>query len=515
MTDNGRFMFIYPDVGGKGLNFSPAIEILSSYMKREGINVSMIHLNWEYAVRPDDYDKINQQIKEFGPDIIGITSTTFQYPVSCKVAANIKESGWKGLLILGGIHATISPDDLAESPFDAFAIGEGELTLTKLMSKYIHGEDITDIRGINIKSNGKIIKNPYPEVLEDLDVLPLRDYEIINAKKILELSKGWFSISFSRGCPYACKFCINQKLRKDYTASIKTKYYRCQSVIKVIADLLEYIQRYPEIKMFNFDDDLLIMDKKWFAEFAVEYKEKIYDVYGIKYVINTRANLVTEEVTEALQVSGCHECQVGFETGNEELRNGVLAKEITNTQLERAFDLFNRYKVRSLAYTMIGIPGESSFSIKETIRELVRLKPTLIRMTFFEPFIGTPLYDYCIENNLFNDQYLNIDNFTKSVVKMENITNYELSKYHLLFPWYLNTCLYEREEIAVVYQQMIDEYDSLSEEDLDKLSIKEEIIIRDKEISKQMRDKGADHFRYFPANTNYFHYYNCSWIENR
>lgn len=129
---------------------------------------------------------------------------------------------------------------------------------------------------------------------------------------------------------------------------------------------------------------------------------------------------------------------MGFETGNEELRNDVLSKEITNAQLEKAIDLFNKYEVRSLAYTMVGIPGESKDSVKETIKELVRLKPTLIRMTFFEPFIGTPLYDYCIENNLFNDSYLNIDNFTKSVVKMDNITNYELSKYHLLFPWYLN-----------------------------------------------------------------------------
>ena len=42
MSNNGSFMFIYPDVGGRSLNFSPAIEILSAYMKREGIEVSMI-----------------------------------------------------------------------------------------------------------------------------------------------------------------------------------------------------------------------------------------------------------------------------------------------------------------------------------------------------------------------------------------------------------------------------------------------------------------------------------------
>lgn len=509
MDENGKFMFIYPDIGGRGLNFSPAIEILSSYMTKERISVSMIHLNYEHGVHPEDYEEIIRRIEKFQPDVVGVTSTTFQYPVSCKVAEKIKEYGWKGLLVLGGIHATIAPNDLADSPFDAFSIGEGEITLTTLMKKYVHGENITNIKGLHIKSDGRIITNGYPEVLEDLDVLPVRDYEIINAKKILELSKGWFSVSFSRGCPYACKFCINQKLRKDFMASTKIKYYRCQSVSKVIDDLLQYIDAYPAIRMFNFDDDLLIMDKKWFSEFAEEYRIKIYKKYGIKYVINTRANLITEDVVKKLKASGCHECQVGFETGNEELRNDVLSKEITNAQLEKAFDLFNEYKVRSLAYTMLGIPGESKNSIKETIKELVRLKPTLIRMTFFEPFIGTPLYDYCIENNLFNDSYLNIDNFTKSVVKMDDITNYELSRYHLLFPWYLNMEINEDEIIQSKYGKLIERYIGLSEKEIDDSAVKEKIIKKDHEISEFMTERGISHFRYFPANKNYFNYCIC------
>lgn len=261
--------------------------------------------------------------------------------------------------------------------------------------------------------------------------------------------------------------------------------------------------------MFNFDDDLLIMDKKWFSEFAEEYKVKIYEKYGIGYVINTRANLITEDVVKKLKDSGCHECQVGFETGSETLRNEVLAKEITNVQLEKAFDLFNKYSVRSLAYTMLGIPGESEISVKETIRELVRLKPTLIRMTFFEPFIGTPLYDYCIENNLFDDKFLNIDNFTKSVVKMDNITNDELSRYHLLFPWYLNVEMMGKEEAGIEYRRLINKYIGLSGDQIDDSAVKEEIIKKDVEISENMMKKKINHFRYFPANKNYFNYCIC------
>lgn len=509
-----KILFIYPDVGGRSLNFSPAIEILSSYLKKRNAEVSLIHLNndvtgIEGVVRPDNYDEIYDRVIKFNPDVIGVTATTFQYPIACEVAKNLKNCGCTKMIILGGIHATIAPYDLKDSPFDAFSIGEGEKTLAELLRRLECEEDITTIKGLNVKKGDAIIENGYPEVIENLDELPERDYEIMNAKEILKLSNGWFSTAFSRGCPYACKFCINQKLRKDYVSAVKGKYYRCQSVDKVISDLLFYIKSYPGIKVFNFDDDLLIMDKKWFETFAVEYKEKIYKKYGITYVINTRANLVNEDIVKLLKESGCYECQVGFETGNEELRNKVLSKEITDEQLLKAFGLFNRYGVRALAYTMIGIPGESVASIKETITMLSTLKPTLIRMTFFEPYIGTPLYDYCIENNLFDDAFGNKDNFTKSMVRLDNISNRELVLYRLLFPWYLNLELELEENLKEKYRILINGYMEKTEEELNSTDLKREIIEKDSDISKELQGQSVSHFCYFTKNTNYFNFYNC------
>lgn len=459
------------------------------------------------VVKADDYEEIYRRVISFNPDVIGITATTFQYPTACNVAKNLKNRGWNKLIILGGIHATIAPHDLKKSPFDAFSIGEGELALTELMRYLEKGEDISTIKGLAIKKGNIIVYNGYPDIIENLDDLPRRDYEIMNTREILKLSNGWFSTAFSRGCPYACKFCINQKLRKDYVRSTNAKYYRCQSVGRVIKDLLAYLKDYPEIRVFNFDDDLLIMDKKWFEEFAMEYKEKIYKEYGITYVINTRANLIDENVVRLLKISGCYECQVGFETGNEELRNKILAKEISDEQLQKAFSLFHKYGVRALAYTMIGIPGESKESLRETIKMLSSLKPTLIRMTFFEPYIGTPLYDYCMENNLFENEFGNKDNFTRSMVKLDHISNRELVLFHLLFPWYLNMELELDKDIKEKYQMLINTYLEKTEKEVNSSDIKEEIIKEDSIISKELVKKKVAHFRYFEKNTNYFNYW--------
>lgn len=56
---------------------------------------------------------------------------------------------------------------------------------------------------------------------------------------------------------------------------------------------------------------------------------------------------------------------------------------------------------------------------------------------------------------------------------------------------------------------MISQYGGLSEEEVDDGKIKEEIIKKDGEISEIMMKRGISHFRYFPANKNYFNYCKC------
>lgn len=504
-----KIMFIYPDTGGRSLNYSPAIEILSAYLKQYGVRVGLVHLSGTSnvignAVPCDAYDEIYRRVSEFAPDVIGVAAITFQYPIACKVASALKERGFKNLILCGGIHSTIAPYDLKGSPFDGFVIGEGERTLVELIRRLEAGDNYCNIKGLNIKKGDNIIDNGYPEVIQDLDELPLWDYEIMNAKDILKLSNGWFSTAFSRGCPFACTFCINQKLKKDYLASQQGKYYRCQSATKAIGNLLSYIQMYPEIKVFNFDDDLLIMDKGWFKEFATAYREQIYKKTGIVYVINTRANFIDKEIVELLKSSGCYECQVGFETGNETLRNKVLSKGISNAQLKTAFNLFNKYGVRSLAYTMIGIPDESNESIEETLYMLSILKPTLIRMTFFEPYIGTPLYDYCIETGVFEDKFGNKDNFTKSTVKLKNISNRALLLYHLLFPWYLNLKL--NTPFQKHFLSLINKYADMSDDDLVDSKVKQQVIDDDNAMDDQLNKDKIAHFCYYAKNTNYYQF---------
>ena len=154
-----------------------------------------------------------------------------------------------------------------------------------------------------------------------------------------------------------------------------------------------------------------------------------------------------------------------------------------------------------MAFAMIGIPGESVESIEQSLKMLRRLKPTLIRQAIFEPFIGTPLFEYCRENSLFKGNKVSTNYYTTSTITFQNLTSKELKLYQLLYPWYLNLNFVSKYEEN--YTELINKYAGKSEEELILLEVKNEVLLDDDKISKTLSAEGIQHFRYFENRTYY------------
>jgi radical SAM superfamily enzyme YgiQ (UPF0313 family) len=488
------------------MSFSPAFLSLSAYLKSKmDVSVKLLHLNEQHGI-PYDLSLICAETLAFSPDLIGFTCTTYSYHYVNEISGTLKDTGVRAPIVLGGCHATIQPEDLETSNVDAFCTGEGELSLLELCRRIEAKEDITATPGFNFKTKDGILKNPPGAVLTDLNDLPFLDFDLMDTAKMLKLRSGWMNISFSRGCPYACTFCINQILSAHHRSISKDSYFRRQTPERIAQELEHWLGHYAgQIKVFNFDDDLLMLKKDWFLRFTELYEQKIFKPYGVKYIINARANLVDADIIRALKTSGCHEIQVGFETGDEDLRNGILQKQVTDEHLLNTFGLCRELGVRTLAYTMLGIPGESKQTIEKTLDMLNKLKPTLIRMTIFDPFMGTPLYDYCAEHKLFkSDIQAEANHFTASRLVFEDLSDRDILLYHLLCPWYLNTV--GNMDTHGQYSRLIEQFGAYSFSDLLVPGTRQQIIEADKSASDAMINLKTAHFRYFPGNSFYYEY---------
>jgi radical SAM superfamily enzyme YgiQ (UPF0313 family) len=321
----------------------------------------------------------------------------------------------------------------------------------------------------------------------------------LDTEKILKARGGWLSISFSRGCPYECSFCINHLYKKiEIGPNDKMKDYLRRRTAENTVNELEELAKTYEISHFNIDDDLLTMDREWMANLSRLYREKIWTPFNIPYVINARADTLDEGMVKLLKISGCKEARIGYETGNEAARNKILRKHTSNLELKNAFSMLKKYQITGVAFAMMGIPGENMSTINDTINSIIELQPGMMRMTFLFPYKHTEIYNDCMAKGLFKNDIVGDNRDMGSPLHFEELTDKALFCFRFLLPWYINARWLNSE----MYQDAIDEFHRLSLEELEQSL--PAIIKRDEWLSLQT---SKSHYRYYKNNQYYFELY--------
>ena len=169
---------------------------------------------------------ILEKIKDFHPDVVGFSTTTFNFKNSLKLAQFIKEAIPDPDIhfVWGGIHPTLASEEtLAEPLVDAICIGEGEISFLAYLDKIAAGQQPYDVEGIWFKDKqSNVVKNKLRPFIQDLDSLPFPSWDHFETKKYLEFSRRGFMFLASRGCPFSCTFCSSPAVGK----LIPGKYHR-------------------------------------------------------------------------------------------------------------------------------------------------------------------------------------------------------------------------------------------------------------------------------------------------
>jgi len=418
-----KILLVEPNIEGYALMPSMALAVLKSFINNKTGHQSEIADFLFYKKEWKEY--LTQRIKKFNPDIIGFSIMSFNYSQALKMAEFIKQN-FNIKIIFGGVHAILMPEQtLKNKNVDMVCTCEGEYVLMDLMDKKL---SCKEVKGIWYKGkNGEILKNNNRKLIENLDSLPFPDFKDYDLKKFFLINNNHLPIMGSRGCPYNCTYCSNHAIKKK----LEGKYVRQRSVDSIISEIELRIKQYYNkgMRYLFFYDDTFILDRKFVFEFCKKFKEKGFDK-KIKWNVNVRANLVTEEIIKAMKDAGCYEVRMGVEAGNEKIRNELYKRFMTEQQIYDAVKIIKKYRLHLRVQFIVGAPYDTIETMNESYRMARKINADYTLFPILMPLPATEIKEVCEKENLiekkdFKNSYVM---FTKPVTRTKYASMRDIKK---------------------------------------------------------------------------------------
>ncbi len=281
-------------------------------------------------------------------------------------------------LVILGIHGTLLPEKLlAETGAWALVMGEPETAVPRLAA----GQELSQVPGAAWLEDDALVMGPEPEAL-DLAALPLPAFDLAPPHLYgYEVLGGDFAlIETSRGCPFACRFC----LKDMYGPGMR--YKELEQVYEEVAAVKELGARHAYFMDLEFT-----ANRKRVLELCSGLAEMNH---GLKWCCQTRVDTVDQEVLAALKAAGCVLVHYGVESGSPEVL-GYLQKKVSPEQVETAVKLTRATGIMSACFFMFGFPGESEADRRATVALARRLPAELCSFHLATPYPGTGLAADC------------------------------------------------------------------------------------------------------------------------
>lgn len=344
--------------------------------------------------------QVIQRIKDSAPLFVFFSLQSVFADKTFPLIREIKKALPKTKIIIGGPHPTLLPTDtLKEEGIDIVVTQEAEQTVSELMNVLVAGKSLHEVKGIGFKDEeGKVILTPPRALLQNLDELPLPARHLLDEKYFRE---GICSFMATRGCPWTCAFC------QPTLDKLFGEKFRMRSPENMVQELLEtkelFAQKGHALKEAHFTDDGLTYNHIWLKKFCELLIEKKVNV---KWTANTRCDTMPKgELAVLMKKAGCILVSAGVESGNDFIRNTVLDKKLPREKLVQGFKGMREAGLQTEAYLMVGSPGETLETVRETVYLLDEIQPTYAQVTIAAPLPQTYLYERLSEQGLIQDPH--------------------------------------------------------------------------------------------------------------
>jgi radical SAM superfamily enzyme YgiQ (UPF0313 family) len=249
--------------------------------------------------------------------------------------------------------------------------------------------DLNGIKGIGWRRGDEIIINLTRPFMRDLDDMPHPLHHLLPLDTYrMPMIRGPFTfIVSSRGCPAGCTYCIKH-VSYQFTTRLRSPEHIMEE-LKILKSLgMNNIHMYADLFTVSRDQVMGLCE--------LLIKEKL----DIRWTCNSRVDYVDEEMLQMMARAGNWLISWGIESGNEQILRHARKGAYTE-KAERALTWARDAGIRNWGYFIIGLPGETEETIRQTIDFSKRLPLDIALFHVAAPYPGTPFFFEVIKNGWF------------------------------------------------------------------------------------------------------------------
>lgn len=417
-----KIQFIIPPGGyfaerwSKGSSMPPlGLLYMGAVLDKEGIDVRIVPAD----IKNMSWRDIKQDILDYQPDIIGITSTTENRFQSFKLVKLAKKIYPQGLVIMGGPHASMAAEDsLAHIPeLDLVVRGEGEETILEICRWLEEGKDVKaldSVTGISYRMDGEVKSNPPRPLIEDLDSLPYPAFHLVPFEDYHFTfpvpGKGELpavNIMSSRGCPFKCNFCA--------TPINWGRHVRMRSPENVVDEIQRLIERYGVRVIFFFDDTFNVNTKR-VERICDLIIERNLDIY---WKCDVRIDLIDRPLLAKMKQAGLFHLSFGLEAASERVRNEIIDKKVDIEDFHNLVKWCQELDVIPNVFFIYSHPTETWDEAQETIKIIEQYgKGIEASIAILHIYPGTPLEKTARENGVLPADFTWVKKYRSRIVTL-------------------------------------------------------------------------------------------------
>jgi|HubBroStandDraft_1064217.scaffolds.fasta_scaffold20422_4 anaerobic magnesium-protoporphyrin IX monomethyl ester cyclase len=379
---------------------------VAALLRQQGHAVSLFD-----AMLADGVAEFGRRVRAVRPQLVVLYEDNYNFlskmclgkmrRAGCEMICMARRAGAR--VIASGSDASDAPEPYLRAGADAVLHGEGLPALGKLVMRLDAAPSIPcaqlieGVAGVATLSRGALLRSSTTPLPRHAPQPPAPAWDLVDMERYRDVwraAHGYFSLNMaaSRGCSFRCNWCAKPIWGNQYL----------QRAPADVAHEMAHLKRTFGPDQIWFADDIFGFRVDWVEQFAAATRA----IAGsIPFTIQTRADLVSAKMADALREAGCREAWIGAESGSQQVLD-AMNKGVTVGEVIAARARLRAADIRVGFFIQLGYIGEQWEDILAT-RDLIEIaQPDDLGVSVSYPLPGTRFHELVKEQLGVKDRWL-------------------------------------------------------------------------------------------------------------